>query len=47
MGDDISHPKTQTILNIIKMEDLHDTQDYMAKHNKPSLNPNPKGMRLR
>jgi hypothetical protein len=33
MGDHISHIKTQVILNIIKMEDLYDTQDYRVKHN--------------
>jgi hypothetical protein len=32
MEDHISHTKTQTILNIIKMEDLHDTQDCMTRH---------------
>jgi hypothetical protein len=33
MGNHISHTKTQAKLNIIKMEDLHDTQDCMAMHN--------------
>jgi hypothetical protein len=32
MEDHIYHTKTQAILNIIKMEDLDDTQDCMAKH---------------
>jgi hypothetical protein len=29
------------------IEDLYNSQDCMAKHNYPSVNPNPKGMRLR
>jgi hypothetical protein len=33
MEHHISHTKTQTILNIIKMEDLYDAEDCMAKHN--------------
>jgi hypothetical protein len=33
MEDHISHTKTQDKLNIIKMKDLYDTQDCMAKHN--------------
>jgi hypothetical protein len=39
-----SHTKTQAILNIIKMEDLHDTHDYRAKQYYPETNSNPKGI---
>jgi hypothetical protein len=31
MGDHISHTNTQAKLNILKLEDLHDTHDCMAK----------------
>jgi hypothetical protein len=34
--------KTQGILNIIKMEDLHDTHDCRAKQYYPDASPNPK-----
>jgi hypothetical protein len=43
----MSYTKTQAKLSIIKMEDLHDTRDCMAKQYYPRINPNPKGIRLR
>jgi hypothetical protein len=43
MKDQHSHTKTQAILNIIKMEDLHDTHDCKAKLNYSDTNPKPKG----
>jgi hypothetical protein len=46
MEDHNSHTKTQAILNIIKMEDLYDTQDYMAKQYYLDTNPNPKGIKV-
>jgi hypothetical protein len=39
MEDYNSHTKTQAILNIIKMEDLHNTQNCRAMQRYPSMKP--------
>jgi hypothetical protein len=44
MEDNNSHTNTHARLNIIKMEDLYDTNDYRAKQYYPDTNPNPKGI---
>jgi hypothetical protein len=35
---------TQAILNIVKMKDFHDSQDYRAEQNYPI--PKPKGIKV-
>jgi hypothetical protein len=37
---------TQAKLNIIKMEDFYDSQDYRAKQFYPTVNFNPKGINV-
>jgi hypothetical protein len=46
MEDHISHTKTQVILDIIMIEDLHGIQDCRTKQNYQNINPNPKCIKV-